>query len=117
MHWHVDWRGIGNLSWRARRSHLAALFTVYRRVLAQTEEWTEPYQCWLQIDAADSSQDAVFIHTPNPYTNDFPVNFDWVPWDAEIPERLREFVTDPAWQFGRVDRWRTRFFVRRRAAA
>lgn len=52
-HWHVDWCGLGNLSWRERRSHLVALFAIYRRVLAQIEEWSEPHQCWLQIDAAD----------------------------------------------------------------
>jgi hypothetical protein len=72
-HWHVDWRGLGNFSWRERRSHLVALFAVYRQVLAQIEEWSEPHERWLQIDAADSSQDAVFLHTPNPNGTDFPL--------------------------------------------
>jgi|SRR5271165_935342 len=119
-HWHVDRLGLGNLSWRERRSHLAALFAVYRRVLAHTQGWSDPYECWLQIDAADSSQDAVFLQTPNPSSNTFPVGFDSVLWDGDIPERLREFVTDPTWQFGRSDHWRgdlrTHFFVRGRPA-
>lgn len=112
MHWHVDWPGLGNLSWRERRSHLAALFAMYRDLLAKTSDWTEPHQLWLQIDAADSSQDAVYLHTRSPNGGEFPIRFEWVTWDAEVPERLREFVTDPAWQFGRTDERWTHFYVR-----
>ena len=103
MHWHVDWRGLGNLSWRERRSHLVALFAFYGRVLAQIEEWSEPHQCRLQIDAADSSQDAVFLHTSNPNATNSPHSFDYVRWEAEAPEYLREFLTDSTWQFDNLD--------------
>lgn len=116
MHWHVDWPGLGNTSWRARRSHLEALFAMYHRVLSQTAAWSAPYQTWLQINAVDSSQDAVYLHTPNPNNDEYPIDFGWVHWDANIPERLREFVTDPAWQFGRTDERWTHFFVRPRSA-
>src|SRR3954467_8412241 len=34
-HWHVDSRGYGNESWRARRAHLEALFAIFRSVLAE----------------------------------------------------------------------------------
>jgi hypothetical protein len=112
MHWHVDWFGVGNLSWRDRRSHLAALFATFRDVLGKTAAWTAPHQCWLQINAVDSSADAVYLHTPNPNPHSFPIDFDWVDWDVEVPERLREFMTDPVWQFGRVDGTWTHFFVR-----
>ncbi|MBB4634618.1 hypothetical protein [Longimicrobium terrae] len=114
MHWHVDWPGLGNVSWRDRRSHLEALFVMFRDILGKTAGWTTPHECWLQIDALDSSQDAVYLHTPNPYRDDFPTDFDWVDWDVEIPERLREFITDPAWQFGRSQGTWTHFFVRLR---
>jgi hypothetical protein len=116
MHWHADWPGLGNLRWRERRAHLAALFAMFRRLLAQTAAWDRPHQAWLQVDAVDSSQDAVYLHTPNPNAANFPNAFAGVVWDAEVPERLREFVTDPAWQFGRLDdRW-THFIVRVRPA-
>ncbi|MBV9774222.1 MAG: hypothetical protein JO040_09755 [Gemmatimonadetes bacterium] len=117
MHWHVDSRGMGNLSWRSRRAHLSAVFTMYERLLAQTREWEEPHQCWLLIDATDSSYDAVFLHTPNPNRDNFPLDFSWVTWDVEVPERLREFMTDPAWQFGRSEFQGTSFYVRDRPAA
>jgi hypothetical protein len=72
---------------------------------------------WLLVDAADSSQDAVYLHTPNPNAANFPNPFAGTAWDAEVPERLREFLTDPSWQFGRIeDRW-THFIVRPRPAA
>jgi hypothetical protein len=89
---------------------------MFRRLLAQTAGWTQPYQCWLQIDPADSSQDAVYLHAPNPNGSEFPIEFEWVQWNAEIPERLREFVTDPDWEFGRSDGQWTHFYVRRRTA-
>lgn len=116
MHWHADWPGLGNLRWRERREHLLAIFTIFRRVVAATVDWSAPHQLWLQIDAYDSAHDAVYLHTPNPNEANFPNEFPGVAWDAPIPERLREFVTDPDWQFGRrEDRW-THFLVRSRPA-
>lgn len=116
MHWHADWSGLGNLRWRERREHLLALFTMFRRVMAATAAWPVPHQVWLQIDAFDSAGDAVYLHTPNPNEANFPNEFPGVDWDAPIPDRLREFITDPGWQFGRrEDRW-THFLVRLRLA-
>ena len=117
VHWHVDWDGVGNLRWRERREHLSALFTMFRRLLAETAEWTTPHQVWLQIDAYDASQDAVYLHTPNPNRENFPHQFEGTDWDAPIPERLKEFVSEPEWQFGRVDDLWTHFVVRPRPAA
>jgi hypothetical protein len=116
-HWHVDWRGYGNLSWRERRAHVAALVVMFRRLVAQTSGWTRAHQCWLQLDAWDGSNDAVFLHTPNPNADDFPYDFAGVAWDAPVPERLRELVTEPGWQFGRLDEPSTHFLVRPRPAA
>ena len=101
-HWHVDIEGMGNLSWRERRAHLSVLFALYRNILAQTTGWQEPYQCWVQIDAADSSQDAVFFHTPNSYGS-FPHTFGSAQSGVPVPDRLREFLTEPTWRFGRTD--------------
>lgn len=112
MHWHADWSGLGNLRWKERREHLAALFTMFRRLLEETSGWTTPHQVWLKIDATDSTQDAVYLHTPNPNTESFPHRFGTTQWDAEVPERLREFITEPSWQFGRLEALWTHFIVR-----
>jgi hypothetical protein len=117
MHWHADWPGLGNIRWRERREHLTALFTMFHRLLGETKDWSTPHQVWLQVDAFDSSQDAVYLHTPNPNAENFPNAFVGMIWEAPIPERLREFMTEPSWQFGRRDdRW-THFIVRPRPAA
>ena len=112
MHWHVDSQGMGNLSWRARRAHLAALFTMFERMLAELEAWEDPHQAWLSVDPLDSSYDAVYLHSHNPYGVTFPLSFDWVKWDVEVPERLRGYMTDPRWQLGRTSP--TNFVVRLR---
>lgn len=84
MHWHVDWDGLGNLRWRERREHLAALFVMFKRLRSETADWSTPHQIWLQIDAFDGSQDAVYLHTPNPNRANFPATFPGVVWDAEV---------------------------------
>ena len=117
MHWHVDWQGLGNLRWRERREHLSALFTMFRRLLADVKHWDTAHQEWLQIDAFDGSQDAVYLHTPNPNGDNFPNEFAGVVWDAPVPDRLREFLTDSSWQFGRIDQYWTHFLVRPRPSA
>ena len=116
-HTHPDWLGQGNRSWEDRRRHLEAGFLMFRRVDDQLREWPVPHQVWFVIDAADSAQDAVYVHTPNPNAHNFPYSFGHVTWDVAIPERLRAFMTEPAWQFGRSDdRW-THFWIRTRPAS
>ena len=89
---------------------------MFRHLLAETRSWATPHQAWLQIDAFDSSQDAVYLHTANPNSDNFPNAFKGTRWDAPIPDRLKEFVADSSWQFGRLeDRW-THFIVRCRPA-
>lgn len=117
MHWHADWWGLGNLRWRERREHLAAVFTMFRRLIDETSNWTTPHQVWLAIDPYDSSQDAVYLHTRNPNEENFPYQFEGVTWGANVPERLREFITEPSWEFGRGEHpsYTTYFVVRPRS--
>jgi hypothetical protein len=115
-HAHPDWEGHGNRSWEDRRRHLEAGFLMFRRVLAQLRDWPVPHQVWLVIDAIDSAQDAVYVHTPNPNADNFPYSFDHVSWEVPVPERLRAFISEPEWQLGRSDdRW-THLWIRARPA-
>ena len=113
-HEHPDWDGRGNASWRARRAHLAAGFTILRRVAGQFAGWEVPHQVWYVIDPRDSANDGVYVHTPNPNGSAYPYPFDGVAWGAPVPERLAEFVAGPAWEFGRSDGRSTHFWVRPR---
>jgi hypothetical protein len=53
MHWHVDWDGPGNLRWHERREHLAALFVMFRRLLAEAADWSVPSPAELRYDRHD----------------------------------------------------------------
>ena len=117
MHWHADWPGLGNLRWRERREHLRAVFRMFERLTYQVADWPVPHQVWLSIDAADSSHDAVYLHTANPNQSNYPNPFTGVVWGSPIPPRLTEFMTDPRWQFGRIDDHWTHFLLRPRPAA
>jgi hypothetical protein len=88
---------------------------MFRRLLSETRDWPTPHQVWLLIDAYDGSADAVYLHTSNPNQQNFPNPFDDLDWTAPVPDRLREFLVDPDWEFGRIDTHWTHFFVRPRA--
>jgi len=114
-HTHPDWRGDGNRGARHRRRHLAAGFTIFRRLLAQAREANGPVQVFMLIDALDSSQDAVYVHTPGPHGDNFPMRYENAAWDVRVPAILREFLTDPDWDLGRFQGWPAVYVVRSRS--
>lgn len=101
-HTHPDWRGDGNRGARHRRRHLEAGFTIFERYLAEAARIGAPMQVFMSIDALDSSQDAVWVHTPNPNRDNFPFCFEGTEWSVEPPVILREFLRGRPWQLGRA---------------
>ena len=91
-HSHVDWHGRGNRDSEFRRSCLEVLFATWSDVELLTRGLTCAWQSWLLIDPADSSQDAIYLHTPNPNRDNFPYPFDGVSWGVESPSWLADFV-------------------------
>jgi hypothetical protein len=116
-HRHLDFYGNGNRSWAERRRHLVAEFALLRRVDELTASWSLPHQAWLQIYPADSGEDALWIHAPDPQSNRFPFSFEGVDWKAPVPDRLSQLLDHNTLEFGRSDADRTIFWVRARAAA
>jgi hypothetical protein len=90
-HYHADWDGYGNLCWRIRATILHALATAFERFVKQLQELNKPYQVWIYLNASDSGQDAVFVHTQNPNQSEFPVIFEEVHWG--LPE-LSDYFND-----------------------
>lgn len=72
-HYHPDWYGYGNLNWSMRARHLEALARSFGRFAQQLSQFHEPYQLWIYLDVQDAAQDAVYVHTPNPNRDDFPM--------------------------------------------
>jgi hypothetical protein len=71
-HYHADWRGWGNLGFKYRFAHLKALAIVYRRICSVREQFSSPFQVWVQLDAEDAGYDATFLHSINKNREDFP---------------------------------------------
>lgn len=112
-HTHVDWRGEGNPRPDIRRECIRALFTAWAQVEAMAARRVGPWQSWLVFNAADSGQDAVYLHTPNPNRDNFPYPFAGVTWGSAPPPWLVEFLT-PAMKVGQSEfEGATLYWVRR----
>jgi hypothetical protein len=92
-HTHVDWHGEGNSRPDIRRECVRALFTAFADIESRAAGCLGPFQSWLVFDAADSGQDAVYLHTPNPNRDNFPYQFEGVAWGVDPPNWLTEFLT------------------------
>jgi hypothetical protein len=92
-HWHqhVDWPGWGNLSRKYRLAHVRALAIIFRKVVEATLEHPTPFQAWIFLDDDDAGQDAVYVHSPNPNSSNFPFRPD-ATWAAD-EDPLHEMMT------------------------
>jgi len=72
-HYHADWPGWGNLSWRYRREHIRALAMVFSRIASSADKFTTPFQAWIFLSGSDAGQDATYLHTPNENKTLFPI--------------------------------------------
>jgi hypothetical protein len=72
-HTHIDWDGEGNKSWNVRKEFLEKLLTEFGNVKSELKKYPNEYQTWILIDENDSGQDAIYIHTKNPNSENFPL--------------------------------------------
>ncbi len=101
-HTHFDSRGEGNHDPEKRRRYLGMLFAAWEQVEQFARGRRGPWQSWLVIDTADSGQDAVYFHTPNPNRDNFPYAFEGVIWSVVPPAYLAKFI-DSHMQVGRSE--------------
>ncbi|MEY8351308.1 hypothetical protein AALF16_24165 [Bacillus cereus] len=91
-HTHLDFWGVGNNSLKFRKEHIKAHIAFYNNLLVKLETLNKPYQSWVSIDINDAGQDAVYIHTPNPNSDNYPYkNYD-INWNCSIPCMFKELV-------------------------
>ncbi len=75
-HWHFDWWGLGNNSFKRRRPHLDKLFRHFE-ILIENAKWIKTeFQLFALILDNNSESDAVYLHSPNPNNSDFPIVWD-----------------------------------------
>lgn len=72
-HEHFDWSGYGNISWKEHREHLNVLFDNFSTIEQRMKGINRPIQLFAVIHVNDSEQDALYFHTPNPYS-DYPID-------------------------------------------
>ncbi len=87
-HTHFDWDGLGNLSTLHRRRHLKALFHAFGRAQRELAAQPTPYQVFVNISRRDSMADALYVHTPNPNAQNFPVNLESERFLTRVPPLL-----------------------------
>lgn len=111
-HVHFDFYGHGRRGVKHHRQHLRALFTAFRRVLAQVRSSGRPVQVFVGLSPVCWPEgDALYIHTPNPNGSEFPYGFPDVSWGVRPPAFLRDFVAGEPWEIGVLERERKQWFV------
>jgi len=102
-HYHSDWTGLGNISIRSRCEHLKALLLVFEKINSAKTQFTTPFQSWIILNCQDSSQDAVFLHTPNPNGTQFPALYPEISWGTkELDPILSEIAPYTCFTVGRA---------------
>ena len=65
-HTHIDWDGTGTDNTGIRRRYMLEAIKTYDIFWSKMEDRKQPYQAWILIDLTDSSEDAIYIHAPDP---------------------------------------------------
>jgi len=65
-HTHMDWEGNGNEGFAARRKYLLEAIKSFDTFWSKLGTHPQPYQAWILVDLTDSSEDAIYIHSPDP---------------------------------------------------
>jgi len=92
-HWHFDWNGLGNYSFKRRKTHLDKLFRHFEVLIEKSKYLKTEFQLFALILDRDSSSDAVYLHTPNPNASDFPLTWENISEKCTLKNKnLMEYV-------------------------
>jgi hypothetical protein len=91
-HTHLDWNGEGNKSWQKREKYLTKHIELYHKLSEKLKTYPHPFQLWVEIDEEDADQDAVYIHTPNPNEDNFPLTISSAELPAYAIPELKRFI-------------------------
>ena len=79
-HTHFDWESRGMRSRSQHRKHIRLLMLAFARAKNELKGQAQSFQVFACIYPSDPGSDALYIHTPNPYSA-FPASFD----DCKFP--------------------------------
>ncbi|MVN23514.1 hypothetical protein [Mucilaginibacter arboris] len=75
-HWHFDWKGFGNDSFKRRKPHLDKLFRHFDLLVEKTKKINSDFQLYTVLLDFHSSSDALFLHKPNSNNSQFPFKIE-----------------------------------------
>lgn len=96
-HLHFDWKNYGNIRWKERREHLDVLFRHYAIMEREAVKVNRPFQLFILLHQYDSAQDALYLHTPNPNAENYPLDFSKYETECNFTNRpLAEYLAKAA---------------------
>lgn len=98
-HQHFDWYGRGKRSRFEHRKHIRPLMHTFARVQRELARQATPCQVFVRIYPSDPGSDAVYVHTPNPYS-EFPDPFADCRFIDTVPPLLMGLVTLERYRIG-----------------
>lgn len=110
-HTHLDFLGHGNKSIKIRTEHIKAHIALYESLLKRLETFEKHFQSWIEIDEQDAGLDAVYIHSPNPNEDNFPLEIANVSWMVEIPYYFKNLIDPKKFDVGQYHWGSQRHFV------
>lgn len=116
-HTHLDFSGLGNNSLRIRREHIKAYISLYEDIIDKLELFAQPYQSWIELADKETEQDAVYIHTKNPNSDNFPLKINGLTWDICIPNYLEGLIDPSEFNVGQYkDEFETYYIIQSKKA-
>ncbi|WP_155590879.1 hypothetical protein [Lysinibacillus cavernae] len=91
-HTHLDFYGLGNNSLKIRREHLKAHIALHHSLLEKLGTLGKPYQLWIEFVDEDAGLDSVYMHTPNPNGDNFPLKIDNINWNCPVPRYFKDLI-------------------------
>lgn len=99
-HTHLDFFGVGNIRPKYRREHINAHLALYNDLLKKLDSFEKPYQSWIELNEKDAAVDAIYIHTPNPNENNFPLEITDLILNSSIPDYLNGLINQEEFNVG-----------------
>ena len=93
-HLHVDFNGKGNKNWETRKKFIDKQLKLFDYLKTKLKSYPNQFQLWIGIDEEDSSQDGLYIHTPNPNSDYFPHIVDCCDNKEIKVKELKEYIEE-----------------------
>lgn len=76
-HIHFDWSGYGDFRWKERAEHLDVMFRHYDMFAGECWQVDRAFQVYAVVHEFDSGSDALYLHTPNPNGDNYPMRWNY----------------------------------------